>query len=440
MIIMASNNKDVGIDWLGKIPDNWIYCRFKDAVNIYVGNSIKDEDKDNYCDDNNARSYISSKDIDVTFNTINYDTGLYIKNDDLNFRIAPKFSTLMCIEGGSAGRKKAITLTDVSFVNKLCCFIPKNNDLYYEYLYYFLCSPNYEDYFFSQMTGLIGGVSVSKLKDFNLLLPPIEEQKNICNFLNRRVKIIDEILNETLNSIKKYEEYKQSLITEAVTKSLNNNVEMKNIDIDWIGEIPKHWDIIKLKRCCDKITDGSHYSPDTSDEGKYYITVRNIIGDTIDFTNAPKISFEDYVILKNNGCKPEKNDVLLSKDGTIGKCVVVNENIDFVILSSLGLLKPNNLINPEYLRYFLISDINIGQMYSYIRGSALKRLTVNIIKELLIILPPIEEQEEIIKYLDKKCNPINQLISEKENIINKLEEYKKSLIFEYVTGKKEVPK
>ena len=97
MIIMTLNKQENIIE-LGEIPINWSYCRFKDVVNLYVGNSIKDEDKDNYWDNTGARSYISSKDIDLTFNTINYDTGLYVKYDDLNFRIAPKFSTLMCIE------------------------------------------------------------------------------------------------------------------------------------------------------------------------------------------------------------------------------------------------------------------------------------------------------------------------------------------------------
>ena len=122
---MVMAKKDIGIDWIGEIPKNWSYCRFKDVVNLYTGNSIKDEDKDNYSDNIGARPYISSKDINVLFNDINYDTGLFIKNDDLNFRIAPKFSILMCVEGGSAGRKKAITFQDVSFVNNYVVLFQK---------------------------------------------------------------------------------------------------------------------------------------------------------------------------------------------------------------------------------------------------------------------------------------------------------------------------
>ena len=128
--------KDSRIEWIGKIPANWEICRFKNVANIFTGNSIKDSEKDNYSEKNNAIPYISTKDITKGFCTIDYDNGLYTNKEDYNFRKAPLNSTLMCIEGGSAGIKKAKTNQEVSFVNKLCCFngVKIKND----YLYYFL--------------------------------------------------------------------------------------------------------------------------------------------------------------------------------------------------------------------------------------------------------------------------------------------------------------
>lgn len=114
--------KDSGIEWIGEIPTNWKVCRFKNVANLYTGNSIKDNEKDNYLDSYDAIPYISTKDITKDFCTIDYNNGLYTKREDCNFRKAPLNSTLMCIEGGSAGIKKAKTNQEVSFVSKLCCF------------------------------------------------------------------------------------------------------------------------------------------------------------------------------------------------------------------------------------------------------------------------------------------------------------------------------
>ena len=262
-------------------------------------------------------------------------------------------------------------------------------------------------------------------------------KQQIANYLDKKTAKIDATIAKNEELIELLEEKRVALINQVVTKGLNPDVPMKDSGVEWIGEIPKHWNIINLKKCCETITDGSHFSPETTSEGKYYITVRDVSEDSIDFDNAPKISVEDYNVLKRNGCEPKKGDVLLSKDGTIGKCIIVNDT-DFVILSSLGLLRPNNLIKSEYLRYYLLSDINMKQMYSHIRGSAIKRLTISIIKELLLIHPSLKEQEDIVNYLNPKIAKINDTINKIKYNINLLEEYKTSLIHHVVTGKIDV--
>lgn len=441
MIIMGANKKESGIDWIGEIPINWSYCRFKDVVNLYVGNSIKDEDKDNYCDDEDARNYISSKDVDVIFNAINYDTGLYVKYDDLNFRVAPKYSTLMCIEGGSAGRKKAITLEDVSFVNKLCCFFPKNNDLNYKYLYYFLSSPNYEDYFFSQMTGMIGGVSISKLKNFPILLPPIKEQEDICKFLNKIIEPLDESIKELYSLIEKYKEYKQSLITEVITTGLDSNVILKDSGVELIGEIPNHWDIIRLKYAVVKKAQyGANCEPE-SDINKFdyrYVRITDIDDNASLKDEIVYLSKEDA-----EGFILNEGDVLFARSGaTVGKSYLY-DGIDGKCCFAGYLIRyvPNvNKLNPKFLLYFTFSKSYVEWIKIVSTQSTIQNVSASKYDNLILPLPDINEQNEIINYLDEKCDPINLLITEKEKRIDKLEEYKKSLIFEYVTGKKEVPK
>jgi len=204
--------------------------------------------------------------------------------------------------------------------------------------------------------------------------------------------------------------------------------------VEWLGEVPEHWINTVLKRVCKNITDGSHFSPEIQYVGIPYVTVQDIKDDYIDFDNCKRISEKDYLSLKKNGCQPNRGDVLLTKDGTIGKAIVIKENRDFVILSSLGMITPNQLrISSEYMRYYLISGLNIDQMFSFIRGSALTRLTIKLIKDLIMVIPPPSEQKSIVTYIDDKTERIDTLIEKKERQVELLQEKRAALISQVVT-------
>lgn len=331
---MISKHKDSGIEWIGEIPEDWDICRFKNVAKLYTGNSIKDEEKDNYTDTTEAKPYISTKDIDTISHSINYDNGLYIKNNDETFRIASSGSCLMCIEGGSAGKKKGLLNQDVAFVNKLCCFLPFG--INGNYLFYFICSRNFEDEFFRQLSGLIGGVSVSNLKNMNITLPSELEQQKIAEFLDEKCSHIDSVLDKTKASIEEYKKLKQAVITQAVTKGIRPNRPMKDSGIEWIGEIPDSWRICKVKYLADLVTDGSHIAPDTSMSKKCFASVVDMDEyGNIDLERCLKITDEQYDYLVRTGCNPKLNDILISKDGTIGKTCVVTSEEEFVVASSL---------------------------------------------------------------------------------------------------------
>jgi type I restriction enzyme S subunit len=275
------------------------------------------------------------------------------------------------------------------------------------------------------------------VKNINISIPKIEDQTAIAAFLDKKTTRIDTLIEKDKKLIALLKEKRTALINHAVTKGLDPNAKMKDSGIEWIGEISEGWEVNFLKRFCKKITDGSHYSPETVDEGKYYITVGDVKESYIDFENAKMISEDDFELLKRNGSQPNKKDIILSKDGTIGKCVVIEEN-NFVVLSSLGIITPDIKLDSYYLRYFLLSDRNIKQMFSLIRGSALTRLTISLINNLLVIVPPLPEQTAIANYLDKATSKIDKTIELIEKKINLLEEYKKSLIHYVVTGKVDV--
>ena len=198
--------KESGYPYLKEIPMSWNVRKLKNVSKIFVGNSIKDEDKSNYVDSENAIPYIATKEIDVITSKVNYKNGMYTKIDDNTFKKAKKGSTLMCIEGGSAGKKIAYIEQDVSFVNKLCCFEAYNMNN--KYLYYYLKSPAFKIKFDSHISGLIGGVSQNELKEFPICVPDDNEQEKIANYLDKKVYEIDKVIEKTKETIEDYKKYK----------------------------------------------------------------------------------------------------------------------------------------------------------------------------------------------------------------------------------------
>ena len=203
--------------------------------------------------------------------------------------------------------------------------------------------------------------------------------------------------------------------------------------IEFIGDIPEKWESSLLKRFCN-VTDGSHFSPKSENIGKPYVSVKDIGENSIDLENCNKIADEDFDLLVRNGCCPTENDILLTKDETIGRAAIVTKEYEpFVVLSSLGILSPNEKVNSRFLYFYLISGINVDQMFSTIRGSALTRLTIERIKTLVFICPTLPEQTAIADYLDEKTEQIDKLIANKERLIKLLKEERTAIINQAVT-------
>lgn len=183
-------------------------------------------------------------------------------------------------------------------------------------------------------------------------------------------------------------------------------MNISEIDNKFIGKIRTGWEIRTLKTVCSYISDGSHFSPKIVDSGYPYITVGNVYDNEIHLENAMHISLEDFELLKRNGCQPQKGDVLLAKDGTVGRTAIVHDE-DVVVLSSLGIIRPLEHLKPRFLKYVLDAEILQEQMKADMAGSALKRITIKKISNLRVVVAPIEEQDKIADYLDEKCGEID---------------------------------
>ncbi|EAI7914008.1 restriction endonuclease subunit S, partial [Campylobacter jejuni] len=180
------NFKDSGIEWLGEIPQHWEVVKIKFLAIFYTGDSIKDSEKHKYCFLNNSIPYISTKDIDINTNVIDYNNGMFIEKNDANFKRAYTNSILLCLEGANAGKKIAFLDKEVCFVNKLCCISSKTKKLNSKFLFYFLQSVFFKNVFIANIKGLIGGITTDQLGNFYMLFPPLKEQEQIANFLDEK--------------------------------------------------------------------------------------------------------------------------------------------------------------------------------------------------------------------------------------------------------------
>ena len=278
-----------------------------------------------------------------------------------------------------------------------------------------------------------------KFGELPICIMSIDEQVAIADFLDKECAQIDSIAADLEKQIALLQQYKKSLITETVTKGLDKSVPMKDSGVEWTSKIPCHWEIKRFKYLCEYITDGSHFSPETTDEGYPYITAADVKGVGLDYDAAKKISQQDFTSLRKAGCQPRKGDVLLVKDGaTTGRIGMVTSEKPCVVLSSVAILRAPDNMDARYLHYLMESDFVQAQIQASMAGSAMPRTVLSKIINYWGITCPKEEQKEICDFLDRKCGYIETVIETKQVQQSTIQQHKKSLIYEYVTGKKRV--
>ena len=209
--------------------------------------------------------------------------------------------------------------------------------------------------------------------------------------------------------------------------------EMKDSGVEWIGKIPKDWNVCKLKRIAERLTDGTHGTYERTSEGYLLLSAKNVFEDGLHIgENESLISEEDYKSIISNGF-PRENDVLLCCVGTIGRCTVYKEKEPIAFQRSVIFIRCNNRMLPSFLNYNLQSPSTLIQEKLSVNKSAQEGIYQVAVKELQIVLPGIKQQKQIIDYLDAKCSKINEVIEKQQAIVEKLKEYKLSVIIETVT-------
>lgn len=438
---MARKMKDSGIEWIGEIPEGWEIVKIKYGVTKVGSGKTPSGGAEVYTDCGvlflrSQNIYDCSLVLDNP-SYISYETDLTMKST----RILPN-DILLNITGASIGRCCVVPETlGPANVNQHVCIIRTNPEFFLpKFMQYFWVSHlgRYAISLF-QTGGNREGLSFDAIRNTPIPYISIPEQSKIITYLDSECSRIDVMLSKTRSSIEEYKKLKQAVITQAATKGVRGEREMKDSGVEWIGKIPREFDSVQLKFFCKLITDGTHFSPTTVENGWPYITAGDVHGIGLDYNSAKRISEEDFQLLVAQGCQPLKGDVLLVKDGaTTGRVGFVDSDTPCVILSSVAMLRPADNTDGHYLMYLLASDFLQKQILVSMAGSAMPRTTLTKLTKYIGLLPPLHEQKEIANYLDAKCAEIDGLIAKKEQLIKELESYKKSLIYEVVTGKREV--
>ncbi|MFZ3576178.1 restriction endonuclease subunit S [Tenacibaculum finnmarkense] len=446
MEIITKNNikkystyKNSGVEWLGEIPEHWEVVKLKYLSEIFNGDSLNESLKKKYeSDDLSHLAYISSKDINVNNSVITYNNGLRIPKDNIKLKIAPKNSSLLCIEGGSAGRKIAFTNQEVCFVNKLACFsIKKDNNP--QYLFFTLKSNPFQIQFKSSMSGMIGGVAISSINNFIIPIPPLSEQTKIAEFLDDKTKKIDEAIAIKTQQINLLKERKQILIHKAVTRGLDTNVKLKNSGVEWIGEIPVGWEVKKIKHIANIQGGFAFNSGNFIDEGIQIIKIANTYMNKLSLDRQPTFVNKSY-LTSHKDWIVSKNDILMSLTGTLGKkdygfAILIEDNEKYLLNQRVAKITVKDGFEPEYLIHLLRSDSYLNQLYCLPSGTKQANLSNDNVINITMPIPPLKERIKISSYIEKSSEKIARAIGLKSEEIEKLKEYKSSLINSVVTGK-----
>lgn len=429
--------KNSGIEWIGEIPEHWGKCKIKRyCLEVFPGATPQSTNPLYWDGDINWIPSGSCHDcrIDSAPKTITQE-GF----ENSSTKMIPANTALVAMTGATCGNTGYLTIS--SCANQSVTAYIENKSVCDSLFLWYVLRAAKEHLLTFQTGGAQGGVNVENCKNIFVPYVPLPEQRAISAYLDRQCALIDSVTEKTKASIEEYKKLRQAVITQAVTKGVRGDRPMKDSGIEWIGEIPECWSIIR--KLSHVVTEGISYGIvklfDPDDEHGIKVIrcsdVREgvIIPDNIR-TVTKEVSNEYKRTLLNGG------EVLVNVRGTLGGCAVVPDEMSgYNIAREVAKIALNNTIYNRYVMYYLLSNCFTDYRTRYLSGSVYIGLNIEMLSSFSLSYPSMNEQVEIVAYLDKKCAEIDALITKKETFLSELEAYKKSLIYEYVTGKKEVP-
>lgn len=439
---MVEQTKPSGIDWIGDIPTKWDVRRIKyiiqnNADGIKVGpfgsaltNEVVGNEEGAYKIYGQAN--LIRKDFDYGDNYVTEENYRRL----INYEVLPEDIAVSMM--GTIGKCSVVPqgiqpgimdshLIKIRLSNKM---LPR----FFEYIYESCVV--YEQLVVNSKGSIMNGLNSSIVKGVFVTVPSMDEQQDIIDFLDAQCSKIDSIISDLEKQIETLQKYKKSLILETVTKGLNKNVPMKSSGIDWIGDIPAHWDIKRIKdvsKMQTGTTPPNNEGVNIDGDGVNWFTPGDFIDGSIELFNSEKHVNNEAIQRESIKIYP-KHSILFVGIASIGKLGYFENSC--YSNQQITAIKPNNVESSKYISYALLASMDYTKSNAlYTTVPIINNAYLGIIK---IPFPEVKEQKEIISYLDKKCSQIDVIVKDKQEQLEKIKQHKKSLIYEYVTGKKRV--
>lgn len=423
---MARKMKDSGIEWIGEIPEEWEVLAHK-----YIMHKEK-----SICEHYSGEDVISltlngvvKRDLENPSGKMptTFDGYQFVDPNDLLLCLFDIDVTPRCV-----GLVKDYGVTSPAYsrfkIHSGFC------NAYYNYLLRFIDD---EKVFVHLSKNLRSSLTESDFSAIKTIVPPKAEQQRIADYLDNRTFEIDTLLSKARSSIEEYKKLKQAVITQAVTKGVRGEREMKDSGVEWIGAIPKDWEIKRLKSFC-TIVDCKNRTPDVFPDGKYTVVRTTCIKDcSFSYEGSYQTDTTNFKAWTLKG-QPHKGDIFFTREAPVGEACLVPNADNLCMGQRVMFFRPEDNSDARYIMYSIYGPLVREYIASKNSGSTVGHLKLGQVACIPIFYCPPLEQKEIADYLDAKCAEINGLIAKKEQLVKELESYKKSLIYEVVTGKREV--
>ena len=431
---MAREMKDSGIEWIGEIPTCWETDRLQwhlKEINV-SNNPIQTEEVLSLTIEAGVIPYAEKG-----------NQGNKAKEDCSQYKIA--FPNTLVVNSMN------IIIGAVGISHYYGCVSPvyyvfraaEGSDL--RYIYYLFTNVGFQKEMRKYAKGILEirlRISASDMLRLRIPNPSYSEQSRIADFLDRRCAEIDRVIDQTRSSIEEYKKLKQAIITQAVTKGIQPDRKMKDSGINWIGEIPENWHLIRIKHLAndevDSFQDGDWIeSPVITNSGIRYLTTGNVGDGVFKRQGNGYITEETFVSLNCKYAYPK--DLVISRlNAPYGRaCILPDDEDKYVLAVDIVILRTNH--DKQFLCYLMQCTGYQWIVQDGAKGTTMKRISRTNLGNIVLPIAPLSEQSRIAAFLDRRCSEIDCLIDAKQQLMSQLESYKKSLIFEYVTGKKEVP-
>ena len=430
---MARKMKDSGLEWIGEIPEGWEIVPVRSCFD-----EVRTKNTDGQ--EQNALQFKSGNIISKT--NFNASMDDYVADTITNYTVVLPDTVMingLNLNYDFKSLRVALVKEKGVITSAYLAIFPDRKKISPQYATYLFKGYETKMAFHNMGAGIRKTLGYKEFKNQPLLLPSEKEQNKISAYLDSKCSHIDIMLSKIRSSIEEYKKLKQAVITQAVTKGVRGEREMKDSGVEWIGEIPKEWVIQKIKSISSRINVGVVIRPsEYFDENGTVPFLRgiNVKEYLISSDNMVYINESSNRILSKS--QVHTDDILIVRDGSIGTSCVVPAEFDGANVVSMVIATPSISCDSRFICYSLNSDVGKTQFTLTKIGSALTHTSVSAVSDIIVAVPSCAEQKEIADYLDAKCVEIDGLIAKKEQLVKELESYKKSLIYEVVTGKREV--